>query len=110
MVGQSISMKYPEAQIISNLDMTTYMAVIGLYQSCVVGKANAPLPPKLYASKHIDDWAQGHLVALTCDTAVKYASSKAKSAMGKFTKPRFLERHIRSRSVSTSSSLHDTYP
>lgn len=77
-------------------DMTTYMAVIGLYQSCVVGKANAPLPPKLYASKHIDDWAQGHLVALTCDTAVKYASSKAKSAMGKFTKPRFLERHIRS--------------
>ncbi|KAB5592449.1 hypothetical protein CTheo_4096 [Ceratobasidium theobromae] len=51
-------------------DMTTYMAVIGLYQACVVGKATAPLPPKLYASKHIDDWAQGHLVALTCDTAV----------------------------------------
>ncbi|KAF8598032.1 hypothetical protein BDV93DRAFT_355007 [Ceratobasidium sp. AG-I] len=77
-------------------DMTTYMAVIGLYQSCVTGKANAPLPPKLYASKHIDDWAQGHLIALTCDTAVKLASTKAKSAMRTFGKPRFLERHIRS--------------
>lgn len=77
--------------------MTTYMAVIGLYQSCVTGKASAPLPPKLYASKHIDDWAQGHLVALTCDTAVKYASTKAKAAMSTFGKARFLERHIRSR-------------
>jgi hypothetical protein len=86
-----------------NSDMTTYMAVIGLYQACVVGKANAPLPPKLYASKHIDDWAQGHLVALTCDTAAKYASSKAKSAMHTFSKPRFLERHIRSRSVAGPS-------
>ncbi|QRW24836.1 WD repeat protein [Rhizoctonia solani] len=57
---------------------------------------NGALPPKLYASKHIDDWAQGHLVALTCDTAVKHASSKAKSAMTKFTKPRYIERHIRS--------------
>lgn len=79
--------------------MTTYMAVIGLYQACVVGKATAPLPPKLYASKHIDDWAQGHLVALTCDTAVKYASSKAKSSLRTFSNPRFLERHIRSRFV-----------
>ncbi|CAE6461264.1 unnamed protein product [Rhizoctonia solani] len=77
-------------------DITTYMAVIGLYQSCVTGKSKASLPPKLYASKHIDDWARGHSVALTCDIAVKYASLKAKSAMTKFTTSRYIERHIRS--------------
>ncbi|QRV83139.1 hypothetical protein RhiJN_11155 [Ceratobasidium sp. AG-Ba] len=77
-------------------DMTTYMAVIGLYQACVVGRAKAPLPPSLYASKHIDDWAQGHLVALTCDVAVKHATFKAKSALTTFGKPRYLERRIRS--------------
>ncbi|KAF8756145.1 hypothetical protein RHS01_04968 [Rhizoctonia solani] len=51
---------------------------------------------KNFAGPYDRTYGNGHLVALTCDTAVKHASSKAKSAMTKFTKPRYIERHIRS--------------